>query len=96
MAYIRLSELAVEPVSQRHTPLGTEPDGTRRFRYETLGSTGHRSQKGTPTGRGVSGYHSQDVQFSAELLVDAEGLVIEYPPYWRRMAAAQALMAAGS
>jgi hypothetical protein len=59
MAYVRLPDLAVLPVSQRYTALAG--DG-RRFRYE--------------------GLHSG---FTAEISVDAQGLVLDYPPFWRRL-----------
>lgn len=87
MAYVRLPELTVEPVRQRYTLLATEPDGRRRFLYETLGPAGERQAGAT----GLTGYHGQDSTFSAELVVDAGGLVIAYPPYWDRMPAARAL-----
>ncbi|MBO4123345.1 putative glycolipid-binding domain-containing protein [Cupriavidus gilardii] len=87
MAYIRLPELTVEPVRQRYTWLATEADGRRRFRYETLGPAGQQQGSGT----GLGGYHGQDSAFTADIVVDAGGLVISYPPYWDRMPAAQAL-----
>lgn len=92
MAYVRLPELTVEPVRQRYTLLATEADGRRRFRYETLGPAGERQERGT----GLSGYHGQDSEFTAELVLDAAGLVISYPPYWDRMPAARALAENGA
>jgi len=87
MAYVRLPELTVEPVRQRYTLLATEADGRRRFLYETLGPAAGPHGSGS----GLGGYHGQDSAFSAELVVDARGLVISYPPYWDRMPAARAL-----
>lgn len=92
MAYVRLPELTVEPVRQRYTLLATEADGRRRFRYETLGPVGQRQGAGT----GLSGYHGQDSAFTAELTIDAAGLVIGYPPYWDRMPASRALAEGGA
>jgi len=92
MAYVRLPELAVEPVRQRYTLLATEADGRRRIRYETLGPAAERQRAGA----GLSGYHGQDSEFTAELVVDAAGLVISYPPYWDRMPAARALAESGA
>lgn len=92
MAYVRLPELTVEPVRQRYTLLATVADGRRRFRYETLGPAAERQASGT----GLSGYHGQDSAFTAELVVDAAGLVISYPPYWDRMPAARALAESGA
>lgn len=92
MAYVRLPELTVEPVRQRYTLLATEADGRRRFRYETLGPAAQRQGQGT----GLSGYHGQDSSFTAELTLDAGGLVIGYPPYWGRMEAARALAQNGA
>ncbi|MBY4899202.1 putative glycolipid-binding domain-containing protein [Cupriavidus sp. AU9028] len=95
MAYVRLPELQVRPVRQRYTLLANDADGTRRFRYETLGGTASDGQAGAGQGSGAAAaaaeYHDQDSGFSAEIVVDANGLVLYYPPYWRRMPAAQAL-----
>lgn len=72
MAYIRLPALDVVPVAQRYTRLSPG-----RFLYElTPGAPG--------TEGGRTGYHSPEGGFRAEIDVDAAGLVIAYPPYWRR------------
>ncbi|MCT9070395.1 putative glycolipid-binding domain-containing protein [Cupriavidus gilardii] len=92
MAYVRLPELRVEPVRQRYTLLATDTDGCRRFRYETLGPAGERQGAAS----GLGGYHGQDSAFTAELTIDAGGLVIGYPPYWDRMPAARALAGSGT
>lgn len=83
MAYVRLPDLVVLPARQRYTALAgqdTQAGTLRRFRYEQP-PPGTAQQAG-PTLE--SGYHTLDSGFSAELEVDAEGLVIRYPPYWRR------------
>lgn len=89
MAYIRLPELTVEAVRQRYTCLSIAPDGSRRFRYETLGPV-----HGGTTTAPASGYHSQGAQFTADIEVDPAGLVVSYPPYWKRMEAGESLLAA--
>jgi hypothetical protein len=79
MAYIRLPDLNVQPVRQRYTA-GTAGDPRlRAFRYQMLPSDA-RGQEAASTER----YHSAGSGFSAQLLVDPDGLVLHYPPYWRR------------
>lgn len=95
MAYIRLPELEVRTVRQRYTLLAADADGSRRFRYETLGSgSGGRSAEAAARQQGdeaAAEYHDQESGFSAEIAFDPDDLVLYYPPYWRRMPAAQAL-----
>ncbi|MES2939875.1 MAG: putative glycolipid-binding domain-containing protein [Pseudomonadota bacterium] len=78
MAYIRLPDLAVQPVRQRYTA-GTAADPQQRaFLYEALPSGAQKPAVSTAR------YHSAGSGFSAQLLMDADGLVLRYPPYWRR------------
>jgi len=60
-AWIRIPELAIEPLPQRYVRIGE-----RRYRYESRGGA-----------------------FVAELDVDDEGIVIDYPPAWTRIAASR-------
>ena len=55
-------------------------DAERRFRYELVPSA-QRNEQPEPE----LPYHSLSGGFSAELVVDADGLVLSYPPYWRRV-----------
>lgn len=79
MAYVRLPDLEVLPARQRYTALAVNDRVGRRFRYELLPKT-----SGPANEAQQSSYHSLDSGFSAELEVDDEGLVLRYPPYWRR------------
>ena len=77
MAYVQLPDLVVAPVRQRYTSLALPG----HFLYETLPSA--RAPADSPT---LPGYHGVNDAFTAELEVDAHGLVVAYPPYWRRVA----------
>ncbi|MBA2672145.1 putative glycolipid-binding domain-containing protein [Ramlibacter sp.] len=82
MAYIRLPDLQVQPVRQRYTAGASDDPKLRTFRYQMLaGSSAQgQGQEAASTER----YHSAGSGFSAELLVGSDGLVLRYPPYWRR------------
>lgn len=75
MAYVQLPDLIVVPVRQRYTAL----PATGRFLYETL-----PTPPGPADSPQLPGYHGVNDGFQAELEVDADGLVVTYPPYWRR------------
>ena len=77
MAYVQLPDLIVVPARQRYTALGSPG----RFLYESL--PGARAPSDNPR---LPGHHGMNEAFTAELEVDAHGLVVAYPPYWRRMA----------
>jgi len=77
MAYVQLPDLIVVPARQRYTALAVPG----RFLYETL--PGARAPSDHPS---LPGYHGMNDAFTTELEVDAHGLVIAYPPYWRRVA----------
>lgn len=80
MAYIRLPDLRVLPARQRYTA-GPEGDaGQREFLYQALADGTQGRQEAASAAR----YHAAGSGFSAQLLVDADGLVLRYPPYWRR------------
>ena len=78
MAYVQLPDLIVAPVRQRYTAL----PAAGRFLYETLPSVA-----GPADHPQLPGYHGVNDGFTAELQVDDDGLVVSYPPYWRRVAA---------
>jgi uncharacterized protein len=80
MAYIRLPDLDVTPVAQRYTCLKPADPTPRRFEYTMPART-----KDTANGQQRFGYHSVDSGFRAELVIDQDGLVLDYPPYWRRV-----------
>jgi hypothetical protein len=75
MAYIRLPDLAVVPMAQRYTFLG----GLRTARAAggQVGPPAHADLRRFE-------YCSVDSGFRAEITVDEEGVVVDYPPYWRR------------
>jgi uncharacterized protein len=80
MAYIRLPDLVVMPVAQRYTCLNVADPMPRHFEYTMPART-----KETASGPQRFGYHSVDSGFRAELRLDEDGLVLDYPPYWRRV-----------
>jgi uncharacterized protein len=84
MAYIRVPDLSVRPVRQRYTALAAADAPRRAFRYEMPASDSAATDGSARAAR----YHSAASGFSAELLVDADGLVLSYPPYWRRVGTA--------
>ncbi len=77
MAYVLLPDLVVVPARQRYTALPTPG----RYLYESLPFA--HAPADHPT---LPGYHALKDTFTAELEVDADGLVVAYPPYWRRLA----------
>lgn len=83
MAYIRLPDLAVLPVRQGYTRLdgkdAPSAPGERRFEYTLVARAQH-----PPAPQRRFAYHSVETGFRAELRVDEDGLVLDYPPYWRQ------------
>jgi hypothetical protein len=81
MAYIRVPDLSVQPVRQRYTALAAPDARSRAFLYEMPASDSAATDGSARAGR----YHGAASGFSAQLQVDADGLVLDYPPYWRRI-----------
>lgn len=79
MAFIQLPNLEVKPATQRYTFLG-------RADLEAPGLDGPTPARITKPARHERCFEYLSVEsgFRAVLRVDAEGLVLEYPPYWRR------------
>ena len=63
-------ELTVRPARQRYTLLGSD--------------AGKADPVNSDAGQGVSRYRYQSGTFSADLTVDDEGFVTDYPELWRR------------
>ena len=76
---IRRMDLAPAQVARCNVAWITNDDlrvlrASQEYRYGEASLDGTRSV----------GYHSLNTGFRADLSVDAEGFVIDYPPYWRR------------
>jgi uncharacterized protein len=78
MAYVRLPDLEVLPARQRYT-------------FAAKAAAGRVAERRLPDCSSVPAtarqfrYQSLDSGFTAELEVDEQGLVLRYPPYWRRL-----------
>lgn len=86
MAYIHVPDLEVAAVSQRYSRVEDAATGVERFQYQLVG----RRIAGAGAQVQRFKYHSVETGFTAELHIDDAGLVLTYPPYWKRVVWPQA------